>query len=132
MREIHKFIADDGTEFEDANECREYELSNRMDDIGNDLQLYKGVNEPCSNPYAARFIIARTPAAKALLNEVCDFYEIVAPWNQGIYYDDANSEEANAWYWDAEEATWFSFNYLCKQARELNNKVNTIGAWLSL
>lgn len=132
MREIHKFIADDGVEFEDASECREYELKNRMDDIGNDLQLYNDANEPCSNPDAAYFIIARTPAAKTLLSEACEFYDTATPWDQGVYYDDVNSESANAWYFDEGEGAWFSFNYLCEQARKLNDKINRMGAWLTL
>lgn len=128
MKEIHKYIADDGTEFEDMRECQKYELSNQIDDMGNDIQFYNTNHEPCDFENAD-FIIARTPAAKELLKQLCDFYHSEYPWASSPY-EDETSEESNAWIWVSESYEWHSFNYLCEQARELNAKTSRIGNWL--
>ena len=128
MKEIHKYIADDGTEFDDMRECQEYEILNQIDDMGNDIQFYDINHEPC-NLQDADFIIARTPAAKELLKQLCDFYDCNRPWELSPYEDKA-SEESNAWIWNSEHEEWQSFNYLCEQARELNTKTSRIGNWL--
>ena len=112
MTEVTKYIADDGTEFNDPDACIEYELKNRIDDLGADLEFYDDnkkpivSGEPSDILAASYFITVKTKKAWDFLQDIGYEYSLSSPsdgrlqYNSGLYYYD---EHGDKWlYWQDE------------------------------
>lgn len=73
------YIADDGVEFEYEENCRAYERSLLVDNLGNHLRLWDEKMNPIDPKKEdaledAYFIYADTPEAREFVNAECDIY----------------------------------------------------------
>jgi len=83
MKEITIYVADDGTQFEDEFECREYELGLSLHDSG--LTFYDENGEPVEN--AEVILDAETIFGLEIEDEKSlEILKNLNDWN-GMYYD---------------------------------------------
>lgn len=131
MKEIRKFVADDGKEFENYYECKHYEQDlqyNRLAGLlGNDLQFYDYHKSPTKSYEHARYIVARTEAAKNVVDELATELDIETPW------DDCPStrDNDNAWYWEEDYDEWRSYGQLKNHQEALTEILTTLDFWLN-
>ena len=130
MKEIRKFVADDGKEFDNYYECKNYEQDlqyNRLAGLlGNDLQFYDYHKSPTKYYERARYIIARTEAAKNVVDELATELDIETPWD-----DCPSTREYNAWYWDENSGEWRSYEELKERQEELTLMLTAFDFWLN-
>lgn len=131
MKEIRKFVADDGKEFESYHECKLYEQRMRYDHLvealGNDLQFYDYHKSPTKYYDRARYIVAHTDAAKDAIDNLAMELGTITPW------DDCPSvrDDDNAWYWEEDYDEWRSYGQLKKQLTELTEIFTALDFWLN-
>lgn len=131
MKEIRKYVADDGKEFENYYECKNYEQDlqyNRLAGLlGNDLQFYDYHKSPTKCYERAKYIVARTEAAKDAIDNLAMELGTVTPW------DDCPSarDNDNAWYWEEDYDEWRSYGQLKNHQEALTEILTTLDFWLN-
>lgn len=123
MKEITKYIAEDGKEFDDEYECREYEIGLSFDLYKNVLKLYdKNNNEitldtlrDCYDFDAICYIVIKEEKAYDwLYDTMYGYYGLTIP-----KHDDVEKENYNcAFYYDFDYDKWIS----CKKKIEEHKK----------
>lgn len=131
MREVTMWVADDGTKFDNRRDCREYEFQQRKNAVGNDLQMYTSYYAPCEAVEDATIIIARTQAAKSVLEEYCDNQGIYQPSEQMSCVDNYDAEDVVGWYYDETREEWYSLNFLKDQVEEYTTALSWMNKCLS-
>lgn len=138
MTEVVKYVADDGTEFDDECDCREYEWQQSVEGAeytllnGNFTVLDNGNNHSYDD--AEYIFIPNLRAVKQLYNAWDgDFVSTYRPefldraWN---YTGDFNCE-TGLWAYDWDREDWFHLGSkiaeLQKQANEVMARINGIG-----
>ena len=88
MTEKTVYVAFDGKEFEDENECERYESKKLKDKYGKDLLVYNKINEllPLDNHYRlsqeSAYVICKTEEALNYINKTFDYNGV-----NNIYYE---------------------------------------------
>lgn len=105
MIKIIKFIADDGKEFDDENECEEYELLLEGKKVTNALHFYDNNHNPIR--YNTKFdfgevmyVEVLTGTASSFLRRLCDYQGFMCPCvdeygynlTGRFFYDDYKNE----------------------------------------
>jgi hypothetical protein len=123
MIEIKYYRADDGTEFEEEEDCLNYESGLKLQSVEGELFLYDCDGEPIPLNNAEigeiEFIHCVTPRA---LDAFTQFYEI-----QGCYMPDElrNSETPMYSFYDYRDGVW---NNLKEEYENLNRIAEIMGA----
>lgn len=102
------YIAVDGQEFDDEEDCLEHEFS---------LKDCSGIILADSNkkriPFKydtdlerVAYIIVKTKESADILQDSCDRQSVVSPWN---CYKDGNEPSAGAYFWDDNSYSWISY-----------------------
>lgn len=130
MKEIRKYIADDGKEFDNFFECKNYEENMRhnrlVEVLGKDLQFYDFHKSPTKYYDRARYIIARTETAKDALENLAKELDTITPWD-----DCPSARDNNAWYWEEDYDEWRSYEELKEQQKELTSMLTAFNFWLN-
>lgn len=119
MREITRYIANDGKEFDSEYDCKEYEIKLGSNSYKDTLKVYDKDNEEIKldtllSYYdfdAICFIVIKSREAYSwLYDSMYDYYGMLLP-----EYDDVEEENFNcAFYYDFDYDKWFS----CKKKIE--------------
>lgn len=104
MTEITKWIADDGKEFEDYDECRDYEIGLELKEISDAVHLYDWQKRPLpldeSHLEDAHYIMIETRSAFNRLEELNDeHFSVNLPSNQGF-------TSPGLYFWDGDDDEW--------------------------
>ena len=106
MIEKTVYIAFDGKEFDDEDDCREYELNTKLKDIGDDLLLYDKNGkkiEKIDNQLLAEsidYIVVKSEKAYEYFVEQMDYF--------GLNYPDFYDSPICSYYYDYDENEWIS------------------------
>lgn len=130
MKEIRKYVADDGKEFENYFDCKNYEQVmqyNRLAGLlGNDLQFYDNRKNLTTNYERAEYIIARTEAAKDAIDNLAMELSTVTPWD-----DCPSARDDNAWYWEEDYDEWRTYGQLKNHQEALTEILTALDFWLN-
>lgn len=125
MQEAIKYIADDGTEFEDEAECLDYERGQSLVDFSNrGLRAFNGNKKelPVEN-YTDIGSLLDDSCFFIIPNRVKDeFAEAIREedWHNFFIYCIENSEDdENLFYWDDQEDCWKNYKYELAKLLEL-------------
>lgn len=81
MEHIEYFLANDGTRFDDEEECLDYEFRQMLFPLKNDLQFFNSKQEPITSAdYLDRicYIIVKTDKALKTMYKIFDYYGIIS------------------------------------------------------
>lgn len=112
MKEIIKYIADDGTIFEDEDECFEYELNLKIANLKNRIRLFddKKTELPLSADslesyyYIAIYDITAIAEVKAICSDELGVFH---PWDP---LDGRCKEEVGLYKYNKSDETWYNLN----------------------
>jgi hypothetical protein len=117
MQEVIKYVADDGTEFEDECECLDYERGQLLTDFSNrGLRAFdKNKKELSVENYTEVGSLLDDSRFFIIPNAVKDdFGEAVRDdnWNSNLpdCIEDSEDDE-NLFYWDEDEDCWKNYKY---------------------
>lgn len=117
MYEVTKYIADDGMEFEDEEECLEYEQRMALSCIkGQFLMLndeFKEVENPICNFDEVTYIYVKTDYAAEKLHEV-----LTKEWNVPWDYD---PKTAGVWFKCDERDRWIHLDEERKRVKDIQD-----------
>ena len=100
------YIAFDGKEFDDEDDCREYELNTKLKDIGDDLLLYDKNGkkiEKIDNQLLAEsidYIVVKSEKAYEYFVEQMDYF--------GLNYPDYYNSPICSYCYDYDENEWIN------------------------
>lgn len=121
MTEITKWVADDGEEFEDYDECREYEIGLKLDWHKNAIHLWDYRRNPIalddeSDYERAFFLLIENKSAFDALEEIAsEYWSIQTPGNDGF-------DEPGLFFWDEDDDCWKCVEQEIAQLRELQEQ----------
>ena len=100
------YVAFDGKEFDDEDDCREYELNTKLKDVGDDLLLYDKNGkkiEKIDNQLLAEsidYIVIKSEKAYEYFVEQMDYF--------GLNYPDFYDSPICSYYYDYDENEWIN------------------------
>ena len=100
------YVAFDGKEFDDEDDCREYELNTKLKDVGDDLLLYDKNGkkiEKIDNQLLAEsidYIVIKSEKAYEYFVEQIDYF--------GLNYPDFYDSPICSYYYDYDENEWIN------------------------
>lgn len=110
---IYKYKANDGTMFDDEDECLRYEMEQTIKNTGMVIKdaygeafnlIDDGVDDALNN---AAYVILKTDDDVEAYNSLCE------------YYGYQNIKEPGNWYYDNDEDKWMKFNDLVDKVNEM-------------
>jgi hypothetical protein len=110
------FIADDGTHFEDEDDCLAYELMAKFQNIENEIDLYDENMEPLSldnDNYLVtydeiNYFYCKTNRAAEFLTEFADIRGYTSPFDSRLRWEENNV--IGLWYFDIDTGRWANIN----------------------
>lgn len=109
------YIADDGTRFDDENECSIYERSLRLKQVSNDVVVLDNKGQQIELdrlPDEGEYLFCKTQeAADTIFNEMC--YDMTLPW------DEYSQVCPGAWYWSCHTDRWYDVGDLLGQIKNI-------------
>lgn len=131
MKEIRKWIADDGTEFALREACRLYEWEQKFRDAKDELLFFDQDFKPCGYE-DAYYIITKTQKAKKTLEEYCNINSYAAPWESCCHCaeDCFSVDEVFGWVLYEEQEVWVSLNYIQEQCKIIQEICGKLTAFL--
>lgn len=107
MEKIVKYIAFDGTEFDDDCECIQYELDLQVQQAGNELRMYDQDRNPTDDPELCYYLFCATDNAAKVFMNLADSFGIFVPeeWD-----GDSKTPTAGAWVW--QHSTWVGYDLI--------------------
>ena len=127
MREITKYVANDGTEFEDEEECRYYEMTEGMKTIkgvkffsenGKEITNYSSLEDLLNSSYFIKITNE---------NDFDKFEEIISDEFGGDYWADGWNSlrgETGLFYYDKDFERWISWDEQYDKLREIRRKID--------
>ena len=127
MKEITKYIADDGTEFEDEDECLYYERTEKMKTIKG-VKFFFGNGEEITNYSSLEDLLNRSYFIKITdENDFDKFEEIISDEFGGDYWADGWDSlrgETGLFYYDEDFERWMSWDEQYDKLREIRRKID--------
>lgn len=127
MREITKYIANDGTEFDNEDDCRYYEVTENMKTIkgvkfffenGKEITDYSSLEDLLDSSYFIKITDE---------NDFDKFEEIISDEFGGDYWADGWSSlrgETGLFYYDEDSIRWMSWDEQYDKLREIRRKMD--------
>ena len=121
MTEITKWVADDGEEFEDYDECREYEIGLELKAHKDAIHLWDYRKNPISlhdeGDYEKAYylLIETEPALNALENIASEYWSVQTPGNDGF-------SKPGLFVWDEDDDCWMCVEQEIARLRELQER----------
>lgn len=125
MQEIIKYVANDGTEFEDEDECLDYERKTLLVDFSNrGLRAFNGCKQELSvEVYTDVENLLDSSGFLIIPNRVKDeFSDAIRDYDYNSFLSyciDESEEDENLFYWDDQEDCWKNYKYELAKLLEL-------------
>lgn len=130
MTEVTRYLADDGTEFEDEYDCRQYEWEQNVESADYVLLNHKYEKMPNNNPSsydecAFIFIPTRQSAWDLLDNWNDALISIDVP--HFLPYRPSDEVDTGLWAWDEDKERWYHLgNKIAELTTMAENVMNVI------
>lgn len=115
------YIANDGKEFEDEEECFKYEQNLLYGDVikNNELQMFDYDKHETTKVEQCFYLKCDSIKACELFIELCDRFGAYTPFIEGTYGNGTYTVGIGTWYYDEDYDRWISLEDLEDKIKEI-------------